>query len=154
MDLDSEFAAGRYLYYDVSRIGMIESAEEFKRLRESENPEEYRRAAHEESKLSVWNEVIERFPEMRFWVAQNKTVPIEILRILSEDKDSNVRFMVASKRKINKEIKEILIIDEDSSIRAQLARNPKLEIEYLEILKNDPESFVREAALDRLNNSR
>jgi len=129
---------------------MIKSAEEFKHLRESEVPEEYRRAAHEEAPIQVWKDIINRFPEMRVWVAQNKTVPIEILKHLASDKDSNVRCMVAGKRKLNREIKEILIGDSDSSVRVRLASNANLEIEYLQILSNDPETFVRETALMKL----
>lgn len=130
---------------------MIESAEEFKRLRESENPYEYRRAAHEEAPLDVWRDVIDRFPEMRFWVAQNKTAPIQILRILAQDSDSRVRSMVAEKRKIDREVKEILIKDPDSGVRGRLVWNAKLEREYLEVLSNDREQFVRDVALDKLN---
>ena len=64
---------------------MIESAEEFKRLRESEVPEEYRRAAHDEASSETWLEVLNKFPELSFWVAQNKTVPLEILHVLADD---------------------------------------------------------------------
>ena len=43
---------------------MIESADEFRRLRESDDPAEYLRAAHEPARLDVWREVIARFPEL------------------------------------------------------------------------------------------
>ena len=77
---------------------VIDSAEEFVRLRSSENPAEYNRAALEEASEGTWRDVIERFPEMRFWVAQNKTVPLEVLEILRHDPDERVRRMVRSKR--------------------------------------------------------
>jgi len=76
---------------------MIASTEEFLRLRTSEVPEEYWRAAHDEASEETWLEVIDRFPEMRFWVAQNKTVPLVVLEILRHDKESRVRSMVRSK---------------------------------------------------------
>jgi hypothetical protein len=76
---------------------MIESAEEFVRLRTSEDPPEYRRAAHEEAPESVWFEVIDQFPDMRFWVAQNKTVPLAVLELLRHDTDPKVRSMVRAK---------------------------------------------------------
>jgi hypothetical protein len=76
---------------------MIESADEFRRLRESEIPDEYRRAAHDEAPVEVWLEVIRRWPDMRFWVAQNKTVPVSILEILVNDPDEKVRDMVLRK---------------------------------------------------------
>ena len=53
----------------------IESAEEFIRLRTSEDEAEYRRAASEEAPDQVWAALIEQHPEVRFWVAQNKTSP-------------------------------------------------------------------------------
>ena len=76
---------------------MIESAEEFRRLRESDDPEDYRRAAHDEAPVEVWLEVIRRWPDMRFWVAQNKTVPVLVLEVLVDDPDQNVRDMVLRK---------------------------------------------------------
>ena len=72
---------------------MIESAEEFIRLRGSGDPAEYGRAAHDQAPDGVWLDVIRRFPEYRFWVAHNKTVPVSILRILAADSDERVRGM-------------------------------------------------------------
>ena len=77
---------------------VIESAEEFVRLRRSVDPEEYRRAAWEEAPVDTWLDVIERFPEMRSWVAHNKTVPLEILEILRQDPDEQVQWAVRQKR--------------------------------------------------------
>ena len=77
---------------------VIESAEEFVRLRSSEDPAEYNRAAHDSASVSTWLDVIERYPEMREWVAHNKTVPLEILEQLRNDPDERVRWMVLKKR--------------------------------------------------------
>jgi hypothetical protein len=76
----------------------IESAEEFVRLGTSEDPVEYSRAAQDEATESTWRDVIERFPDMRFWVAQNKRVPLSVLEVLRHDADENVRQMVTNKR--------------------------------------------------------
>jgi Leucine rich repeat variant len=46
----------------------------------------------------VWYEVIDRFPDMRFWVAHNKTIPLEILERLRTDPDDKVQEMVRRKR--------------------------------------------------------
>ena len=81
----------------LASTNMIQSPEEFRRLRESENPEEYRRAAHDEAPVEVWLEVIRRWPDMRFWVAQNKTVPVSVLEVLANDPDEKVRDMVLRK---------------------------------------------------------
>ncbi len=77
---------------------MIGSAEEFVRLRTSDDPAEYNRAARDQATESTWRDVIERFPDMRFWVAHNKTVPLSVLEILRQDPDDRVRDMVTSKR--------------------------------------------------------
>jgi hypothetical protein len=78
-------------------VVVIDSAEEFVRLRTSENPDEYWRAAHEQAEDATWLDVIERFPDMRVWVAQNKTVPLAILEHLRHDPDESVRSMVRAK---------------------------------------------------------
>ena len=73
---------------------MIQSAEEFVRLRTSDDASEYGRAAHEQASEDTWRDVIERFPDMRVWVAQNKTVPLSILELLRHAPDKGVRDMV------------------------------------------------------------
>jgi len=77
---------------------VIESADEFVRLRTSEDPADYGQAAHDEAEEATWHEVIDGFPEMRFWVAQNKTVPLSILERLRQDADERVVPMVRMKR--------------------------------------------------------
>jgi hypothetical protein len=77
---------------------VIRSAEEFVCLRTSDDPDEYGRAAHDEASEDTWRDVVERFPDMRFWVAQNKTVPLSILETLRHDPDERVRSMVRAKR--------------------------------------------------------
>ena len=77
---------------------MIESADEFVRLRLSDDPQEYGRAASDEAAEATWLDVIERFPDMRVWLAQNKTVPLTILEVLGEDPDERVVWTVRRKR--------------------------------------------------------
>lgn len=67
------------------------------RLRTSEDPDEHGRAAHDEASEDTWRDVIDRFPDMRVWVAQNKTVPLAILEELRSDPDVQVRSMVRAK---------------------------------------------------------
>lgn len=129
---------------------MIESADEFKRLRESENSEEYSRASQEEAKIEVWEEVLNVYPNMAFWVAQNKTVPIEILAKLATNNDSKVRSMVASKRKIPESLMLSLAQDKDESVRHALANNGKVTKRVLETLSNDSWQVVREVALQKI----
>ena len=129
---------------------MITNAEEFVRLRSSTNPDEYRRAAHEPAPESVWHDIITRYPEMRSWVAQNKTVPIAILDRLSSDADPHVRTMVAMKRKLPAPLQVRLAHDPDSGVRYQLACNAKATRNVLQILAADSERFIRERAQQRL----
>ncbi len=129
---------------------MIHTADEFVSLRTSETYDEYHRAANEEAPIEVWLEVIRRFPKMREWVAHNKTVPIEILDILSDDTDERVRFMVASKRKLPEYLQMKLAIDPESGVRHCIASNPKATKKVLEVLMDDEWSVIRELASERI----
>lgn len=113
--------AGSYhgQYFTVTKL--IRSAEEFARLRKSDHLEEYDRAANDSASIDVWRDVISRYPDMRRWVAHNKTVPIEILAVLARDPDSHVRLMVAMKRKLTLDILERLADDDDESVRLRVA---------------------------------
>jgi hypothetical protein len=130
--------------------GMIRSAEEFRRLRRSDKPEEYGRAASEPADEAVWREVIHSYPDMRVWVAHNKAVPLEILRILAKDDDVRVRSMVARKRKLDKALFMDLAHDRDESVRHSVACNGKAPAEVLRYLSKDEHRFVAEAATRRL----
>ena len=125
---------------------MIESAEEFLSLRTSRVPEAYRRAANDEAAMSVWIEVIERYPRMRSWVAHNKTVPLEVLALLVSDPDPDVRSAVADKRKLTVELFRRLASDPDEAVRARVAYNTKAPSELLETMAADPAELVRDAA--------
>jgi hypothetical protein len=138
----------RYLAY------MIESAEQFRSLRESEQSDEYSRAAHEEAPLEVWLDVIERMPDMRFWVAQNKTVPIPVLEHLADDIDPRVRDMVARKRKLPESLQTKLATDPDPSVRCALASNAKLAPRALVILSNDLDEMVAAVLKRRAENAK
>ncbi len=129
---------------------MINTAEEFLRLRTSENPDEYHRAAHEEAPIEVWLEVIRRFPDMRFWVAANKTVPVKILDILSNEPDGRVRYMVASKRKLPESLQLKLAVDADPAVRHRIAFNPKATRKVLELLSHDERPEIRELVSKRI----
>lgn len=131
---------------------MINSAEEFILLRNSETRDEYMRSAYENASDVVWIEVISRFPEMREWVAYNKTVPLNILETLARDENESVRATVAMKRKLSPELFDLLSRDKSEEVRHRIACNKKTPIYILKILTNDPIMFVREAALKRVVN--
>jgi hypothetical protein len=129
---------------------VITSAEEFLRLRESEWPEDYNRAAHEEAPLEVWLNVIAWYPSKRFWVAQNKTVPLGVLEILARDDDPRVRGMVASKRKLTPELQLLLAEDPDDGVRDRLANNGKVTKEALERIANGQKGPASRTAAKKL----
>lgn len=132
---------------------MIESADEFLRLRTSEDPSEYRRAASEPATLETWQAVIARFPHMREWVVHNKTVPEEILAQLAYDPDARVRTTVAGKRKLSRELAEHLARDSDAGVRSAVARNRGRSVDraILERLADDADLVVARDARERLN---
>ena len=129
---------------------MIESAQEFIRLRTSELPDDYLRSAHEEASDAVWRELVTHHPEMRPWVAHNKTVPIAILELLHTDTSADVRSTVARKRKLPERLQHALAADSDASVRHALACNAKVVHAVLQKLASDTEPLVREAAMQRL----
>lgn len=129
---------------------MISSAEEFVELRTRLRREEYLRAAQESAPREIWIEVIQRFPDMRFWVAQNKTVPVEILAVLARDPDAQVRWMCASKNKLTDELFALLAADDDDSVRAGIAYNKNAPSEILRRLAEDRSQTVSAVARERL----
>lgn len=135
---------------------MIESSEEFVRLKTSKDPEEQRRAAHEPADLDVWLEVIARHPEMKSWVAHNKTIPIEILRLLADDEDPSIRRdvlrknKVLSRNKIDRPLVEKFACDPDEEVRADVAGNRDTPRDIVERLAEDPSSWVYVRARERL----
>ncbi len=129
---------------------MIESAEEFVRLRNSEIQEEYSRAAHDQATIDVWKEVIATYPDMAFWVAHNKTVPYELLELLSEHSESRVRSMVASKNKLREPLLLKLATDEDDSVRMAVARHKKATLAVLEKFADDPWDEIVTLASERI----
>jgi hypothetical protein len=129
---------------------VIDSAAGFVRLRFSDDPEEYRRAASEPAELAVWLDVIENHPEARVWVAHNKTVPLEVLSILAEDPSQEVRFMVSMKRKLTPDILARLAADPDDSVRLQVARHRIAPRAVIEELTHDQWTTVAETATERL----
>ena len=129
---------------------MLESAEEFIRLRYSENSDDYYRAAHEEASIEVWLQVIASYPDARFWVAQNKTVPAEVLSVLARDLDPSVRGMVARKNKLTPELLALLADDPDGSVRLSVAHHKGTPLEVLRKLSSDEWDAVRQAAGERV----
>jgi len=130
---------------------MIRSAKEFVFLRNSVEPSLYSRAAHEDAPLAVWIEVIDRYPEMRSWVAHNRTIPAAVLEVLSVDPDPQVRLAIAMKRKLPVGLLEQLSTDPNDSVRLAIARHWAASDQLLRRMAElDPWSEVRLVAGERL----
>ena len=129
---------------------MIKTAEEFLDLRTSKRPEEYLRSVTEAAPFEVWCEVLNRFPEMKVWVARNKTVPMRILEQLALDSDTCVRDAVATKNKLSERLMLMLAKDPDPAVRTRIAYNKNASDEVLRILAQDADPSVSEAARGQL----
>jgi hypothetical protein len=131
--------------FETARRGVtIHSADEFVSLGYSDDPVDYRRAAGEEAAVDVWRDVIDQYPDARVWVAQNKTVPLEILAVLGSDADAEVRHMVVMKRKLTPDLLDQLSMDDDESIRMRVAMHKNVAEATLQRLRGDPGSvFVK-----------
>ncbi|NML31665.1 hypothetical protein [Paraburkholderia antibiotica] len=130
---------------------MIHSAEEFIALRDSSLKDEYDRAATDEAPVSVWKDVIDRFPEYRKWVAHNKTVPLEILTLLCQF-EPDVRRFIAVKRKLSDELFELLSKDLDAVVRQGIASNKKTPVSIIRRLVQDEDQDVSRVAKYNLEN--
>jgi hypothetical protein len=130
---------------------MIRSVAEFVALRNSEDPADQTRATNGAADDKVWLFVIEHHPDLRKWVAQNKTVPLSILRLLIDDVDPVTRSWVARKRKLDRAMFVTLSADADERVRHALANNAKLPPDLLRLLSEDPVELVSTEAQQRLD---
>jgi len=129
---------------------LIETADEFARLRTSGDAREQWHAGTDQAPLEVWREVVARFPDLKIWVVRNKTVPIEMLQALAGDPDRQVRRDVAAKRKLTTALFELLAGDVDEVVRRQVAINRKVPAHVRARLELDPSEFVRRGATPNL----
>jgi hypothetical protein len=130
---------------------MIKSASEFLELRISNDPACYLRAATEPAAIEIWREVIAERPDMKVWVARNKTVPIEILRQLASDEDPAVRSAVATKNKLPNDLTMYLANDVDESVRERLVYNKSLPSDVIKLLAKDKVERISLAAKNRIS---
>lgn len=132
---------------------MIETADEFARLRNSDQIDEQTRATHDSADINVWLDVINKFPDLKTWIIHNKTIQIEILELLSTDKNSEVRSAVARKRKINDKIFQALSADHDENVRFALICNTNLSVDKIKTIKVDDSNWLTQQLTDRLKNA-
>jgi len=130
---------------------MIESADEFLKLRESDVASEQYRASHDGADISVWLDIIKSHPEFKIWVIHNKTVQIEVLEMLCVDENPEVRSAIARKRKINDKIFNLLRVDSDENVRYNLICNTKLGIEQINTIRVNDSDWLKTQLDDRIS---
>jgi len=131
---------------------MINSVNEFLRLRMSVVKEEYDRATYDDAPIEVWFETINAHPEMKEWIIHNKTVPLEILYVLAIDRDPEVRSKVAAKRKIDHKIFNQLSCDQDELVRHALMHNSMLSRDQLSLIKIDDSEWLQTSLKEIIEN--
>jgi hypothetical protein len=129
---------------------VINSVEEFIALRTSDDPSDQHRASHDSAPLEVWFDIVQRSPDMRSWVANNKTVPVAVLEVLAKDPDAEVRMAVAMKRKCPPQLLEALSTDAEPAVRLRVAYNAKTPRAVLQKMLQDGWERVVEVAASRL----
>ena len=132
---------------------MLTSAAEFIRLRKSDDLREQKRASKDFADINVWLEIIAKYPDFKIWVIHNKTIPVEILEILSRDSDAEVRSAVARKRKINQTIKLDLSQDIDENVRFALMSNSTMTITELNQIRVEDSAWLKEQIEERKRNA-
>ena len=129
---------------------MIETVDEFIRLVESDDPAERRRAAWEAADLQVWMTLVTEHPEMRFWVAHNRTIPQEVMQVLAADEDWRVRDRIATKNSCPSDILETLSSDSHDAVASAVAGHPNTPISALRRLAKYPWEQVSSKAIRQL----
>ncbi|MFF4834317.1 hypothetical protein [Streptomyces sp. NPDC001315] len=129
---------------------MIESAEEFVRLRMSGDSADFLRIKQEDAPLDVWLDLVRDHPDMRFWVTFNRHVPPEVLRLLVDDEDWRVRANIAGRKGVPQDILETLSRDDHDAVVSSTASNPGTSTAALTRLSRHPWEDVRKRAREQL----
>ncbi|MFK0313324.1 hypothetical protein ACIQUF_19090 [Pseudomonas sp. NPDC090233] len=104
---------------------MINSAEEFIALADSDNPETRSRSLTESASIQVWERVISSYGDYETHILRNITIPMRIIETLANSKQWKTRHAVARKRKSGSQILTILSHDEEPLVRQAVAANKK-----------------------------
>lgn len=91
-------------------------------------------------------ELVANHPDMRFWVAFNRTVPADVLRQLAKDADWRVRDKVAGRSDTPADVLGELAKDAHDAVVSSVAGNPSTPEEALLILAAHPWDQVSDTA--------
>lgn len=130
---------------------MIDDANEWIRLRRSDDPEDQQRAMSEAVPVAVWAQVYERAPDLRPFIAAHREVASSILERLGNDADAAVRLAVAQRNDLPEKLLRLLADDRHEQVRLAVAANPSTRKDVLQYLSRvDGAESVRLRASVRL----
>jgi hypothetical protein len=125
---------------------MISSTEEFIKLCSSQDVEAINRTMSDNAAIETWSQIIDTCPGRRIDVAQNRTIPDEIMRILASCDDPTVRSLIAQKRRLTPDLFPLLAMDPDETVRRAIAANQKTPLDILRALTDDSIESVASVA--------
>ncbi|HEX6445443.1 MAG TPA: hypothetical protein VF053_10170 [Streptosporangiales bacterium] len=105
--------------------------------------EEFQQARWAELPVEVWFELIERFPEHRLIIQDQKRVPVDVLEALADDPAVQVREAVAEKKQLPLHLYDKLARDPHHQVREGIAAKVDRAPWLRERLANDPSYMVR-----------
>lgn len=130
---------------------MIDNANEWIRLRSSDDSDDNYRAATETVPLAVWMQIHSKAPDLRAFIAYNRTSPPEMLAILARDENWLVRHAVAERQDAPTSALRELADDVDERVRVLVAGHPSTQRDVLQYLSRvDSADAVRVKASARL----
>lgn len=130
---------------------MIKTANEFISLCSSAEQGDSDLSMSEEAPIEVWNELIDLHPLSLIDIAQNRTIPSEIISKLSVTGDATVRAIIAEKRRLPVHLFPMLASDADEIVRRRIACNAKTPIELVRHLMSDAVRDVADVATYNFN---
>ena len=81
--------------------------------------------------------------EEKIKLAKNPNTPVEDLKVLATDRNSDVRYWVARNPNTPVETLSVLATDKNWNVRCEVARHPNTPVEDLKVLATDRNSDVR-----------
>lgn len=129
---------------------MIESVQEFVDLVERDDDVSRLRLRSDMAPVSVWEEIISRYPALKRAVTLNKMLDERVIRKLAEDPDPLVRADIANRRGLPSDLFALLARDSEESVRARIAWNKKTPESVLHLLLSDESEIVVESIKRRL----
>jgi hypothetical protein len=125
---------------------MIKTAGEFIKLCSSNDLDDCEKSLSAEAPLNVWADIVENHPSNLIDVAQNRTIPDEIMLKLIESGNEYVRAILAQKRRLKVSLFPVLAIDSNETVRKAVAANAKTPIEIVQDLMSDSVEDVAKVA--------